>query len=78
MKKVYILYNDDSHEIVAVSEDKSLIQEIMCDNFIEDLICETYFQTRNENLTPELAYKIWDSVGSWYDWAMIIFEEHVI
>ncbi len=72
MKKIYILYNTDFNEVIATSEDKSLLEEIMCDNFFEDLICEFYYHT---NVS---AQEVWLDVLDWYLNFMEIFESEVI
>lgn len=82
MKKVYILYNCEINEVMAVSEDKDLINEIMCDYFIEDVEYEWFWRTQfNSSLTDnlsEVAKDVWYDTLNWYDMETLIFEEEVI
>ena len=82
MKKVYILYNWDSNEVIAVSEDRDLINEIMCDAFMDDVEYQWYWDLswsayEIEELS-ERARMIWDDMLEWYDEYIGVYEEDVI
>ena len=82
MKKVYILFNCDINEVMAVSEDKQLIQEIMCDYFMEDIAYDWFWATQVENYSEdrlgEIATDIWYNMLNWYDMQILILENEVI
>ena len=84
MKKVYILYNSDIGDVIAVSENKTLLEELMCDYFIDDVNYEWYWRTNrslrplSENEIADIAVDVWDGMMEWYNDYMIIFKSEVI
>lgn len=82
MKKVYILYNWESNEIIAASEDRDLINEILCDAFIDDVNYQWYWElmwsTYEIEDLPERAKMVWEDIIDWYDEYIGIYEEELI
>ena len=84
MKKVYILYNSDIGDVIAVSENKNLLEELMCDYFIDDVNYEWYWRINrslhplNENKIHDIVIDVWDEMMEWYNDYMLIFESEVI
>ena len=82
MKKVYVLYNWDAHEIIAASEDRNLIEEIMCDDFMYDAYYDFYATCENSNFNlielHEMAECIWTDMLFWYNDNIEIIEEVLI
>ena len=85
MKKIYILYNSDTNEVVATSEDRSLLEEICSDHFIEDVEYEWYWRTASpyakvydKSELYQVAENVWNDTLEWYDIYMLIFESEVI
>ena len=84
MKKVFILYNWDVNEIIAVSEDRDLLRELMCDYFLSDAYYQWYWEQMNPKvpLDPEVlprkAKEVWIDIFEWYEDYMEIMEEEVI
>lgn len=71
-KRVYLLVNKDSDEIICASEDKNFVNEVMCDCFMDDLMYEWYWYLttikydKNFEL-PNIAQNIWENIMEWYD-----------
>lgn len=71
-KRVYLLVNKDSDEIICASEDKNFVNEVMCDCFMDDLMYEWYWYLttikydKNFEL-PSIAQNIWENIMEWYD-----------
>lgn len=82
MKKVYILFNSDTNEVMAVSEDKEFVQELMYDSFMNDVEYEWYWTQQYTDIDVdkacEIAKDIWDSIEDWYNNYVYIFESEVI
>ena len=82
MNKVYVLYNWDSNEIIAISQDRGLIEEIMCDCFIDDLeyqwYWDQYYDSYKTNDPRKMAELIWTDMLEWYDGYIGIYEEVLI
>ena len=82
MNKVYILYNCDVNEVIAVSEDENLMREMMCDQFMDDVLNDWYFDQTwrpyEVNERPDLANRIWEETLEYYDEYIMIMEEEVI
>ena len=78
MKKIYHFINDeDSIEIVYSSEDRSLIEECICDSFMEDLAYE--FDDCLDFMKPaEAAKDAWDRTLDWYNMYVYIGESRFI
>ena len=78
MKNIYILYNQDICETLCASEDRELLQEVMCDMFMEDVLFQWYWDLQwsvyEIKDLPERANMIWDDMIEWY-WDYIIIEE---
>jgi len=62
---MYILWNYDTDEPIAASTDKSLLEEIMCDIFMEDYedICNWDIYDKKDVPTDKKIYDIAD--GTW-------------
>lgn len=82
MKKVYILYNWDNNEVIAVSEDRDLINEIMCDCFMDDLDYQWYwdqiYNTYETDNIYQIAKEVWDTTLEWYNEYIGVYEEDLI
>lgn len=71
-KRVYLLVNKDSDEIICASEDKNFVNEVMCDCFMDDLMYEWYWYLttikydKNCKL-PSIAQNVWENIMEWYD-----------
>ena len=71
-RRVYLLVNKDSDEIICASEDKNFVNEVMCDCFMDDLMYEWYWYLttikydKNFEL-PSIAQNIWENIMEWYD-----------
>lgn len=66
---MYILWNYDLDEPIAVSEDKELLQEIMCDCFMEDAYMDYYYALGNVSVKDS-----WDDTLDWYNMYIDITE----
>lgn len=60
---MYILWNYEMDEPIAVSKDKGLLQEIMCDCFMNDAYMEYCYDCLLADSTIKDA---WDSTLDWY------------
>ena len=84
MKKVYILYDWDVNEVIAVSEDRDLLCELMCDYFFDDTIYQWYWEQTYQAPTTDYqdacrkAKNIWIDMIEWYNDYIGILEEEVI
>ena len=69
-KIVYFLINKDTGEVLYISEDKQLIEEILCDCFIDDLMHNWYSCLDNKDYAkeelPTLAKFTWDVIIAKY------------
>ncbi len=76
--RVYHFVNDeDAFEVIYSSTDLSLIQECICDSFMEDLAYE--FDDVIDFLEPaEAAKDAWDSTLDWYNNFIYIAESELI
>ncbi len=85
-EKIYILYNIEAENAIAASYDKQLLEEIMCDDFMEDFIYECYMRTSGAFSVKyntyadycELIADIWDEIMNWYDFYIYIMESEII
>lgn len=63
-KIVYFLIEKDTCEVLYISKDKQLIEEILCDCFIDNLMHNWYSCLDNKDYTeeelPSLAKFVWD------------------
>lgn len=81
---VYVLWNYDTDEPMFSSTDKSAVEEIMCDLFMEDAYEQFCWETvrpyfvRTPVFTPdrvkEIAKDAFDGTMEWYDSYMGIIE----
>ena len=80
MEKVYILYNSDVNEVIAVSKDQSFIEEITCDYFMADVQYMWYWASQWEKSIdiPTMVKHEWKDMLDWYDNYIIIYEEEII
>ena len=69
MKTKYILFNYDIDEPIYVSDDKSLLEEIMCDIFMEDaysIFCDAVYDDPY-TMPAILAQDVWDDNLDFYN-----------
>lgn len=84
MKTIYILWNYDADEPIMVSTDKSLLEECMCDFFMEDYINDCNWECYQKKSPPTkktLAYiadENWYGVLDFYNTYLDIVESPVI
>ena len=85
MKKIYVLFNTDgANEIIAASEDRDFLCELMCDYFINDVNFQWYWEQQNGNIGDtyaekcETAKNIWYDMIIWYDNYVDIFESEIV
>ena len=77
MKAYHFVNDEDSFEIVYSSTDLSLIQECICDSFMEDLAYE--FDNMLDCMEPaEAAKDAWDVTMDWYNNFIYITESEFI
>lgn len=82
MKRIYVLYNFDTNEVLYASEDYDLLCEIMCDMFIADVEYQWYWDAQwnsceEEDLSAR-AKMIWNDMFDWYNDYVEIKETEVI
>lgn len=82
MKRIYVLYNMDTNEVIYASEDYDLLCEVMCDIFIDDVEYQWYWDSQwsifeTEDL-GERAKMVWEDMLEWYNDYVIIKEVEVI
>ena len=75
--KIYILINDEDYlEVCYISYDESLLKEIMCDEFMLDVMCEFNLRmnraelVNNEflnNNNRRIAEESWNDVLDYYN-----------
>ena len=79
MNTKYILYNEDLNEIIAESTDKSLLEEIMCDEFIYDVTYDFFSECQTDGISEkelyELAPTVWDDLINYYNNYINIYNE---
>lgn len=82
MRKVYVLYNWDTNDIIAISEDRGLIEEIMCDCFMADVEYQWFWEQQYHTLeiaeANEYAKDLWNDMVEWYEDNIGIYEEDLI
>lgn len=77
MKMYHFVNDEDQTEIIYSSTDESLIQECICDSFMEDLWYEFYDVL--DFLEPtEAAKDAWDRTLEWYRYYVYILESEMI
>ena len=80
--KIYHLINDaDYTEICYSSYDKGLLQEIMYDEFLNDVICETYYRSRIYDSLEDVKIifkETWEDMLDYYNNYMSIQESEII
>lgn len=77
MKMYHFINDEDQTEIVYSSTDESLIQECICDSFMEDLWYE--FNDVLDFMEPaEAAKDAWDHTLEWYNLYVYILESEMI
>lgn len=77
MKMYHFINDEDQTEIVYSSTDESLIQECICDSFMEDLWYE--FNDVLDFMEPaEAAKDAWDRTIEWYNLYVYILESEMI
>jgi hypothetical protein len=70
---MYILWNYDTDEPIAASTDKSLLEELMCDIFMEDYedICNwDIYDKKNTPSDKKISYiadDVWDETVNYYN-----------
>ncbi len=81
-KKIYLLQNLSNNEIICASEDKSFIQEVMCDEFINNVFYYWYWHQFISNYKIKdivgLAQIVWEDTLAWFDENIIIQTVEVI
>lgn len=84
MKKIYVLFNYDVNEIMAISEDRDLLCELMCDYFMNDVIFEWYWGQQHHSIGDtyvkrcKTAKHVWDDIMDWYNNYVEIIESEVV
>ena len=82
MDKVYILFNSDINDVMAVSRDKDLINEMLCDYFMSDVeyqwYWEQYHSPYNDEALPDIAREIWRDMIDWYDAYIYVYERRIV
>ena len=77
MKMYHFINDEDQTEIVYSSTDESLIQECICDSFMEDLWYE--FNDVLDFMEPaEAAKDAWDRTIEWYNLYVYVLESEMI
>ena len=80
--KIYYFINDaDYAEICYSSYDKELLQEIMYDEFFNDVICETYYRSRIYDSIEEIKSifnETWEDMLCYYKDYTHIEESEII
>ena len=80
--KIYYFINDaDYAEICYSSYDKSLLEEIMYDEFFNDVICETYYRSRIYDSIEEIKSifnETWEDMLCYYNDYIHIEESEII
>lgn len=70
-KKIYMLVNEDINEVICASEDRDFIREVMCDEFMNDLLYEWCWHLIAIRYIPEelpqIAQMTWENMMEWYD-----------
>ena len=71
-KRLYLLVNEDINEVLYASEDRDFIRELMCDEFMADLMYEWYWHLiairyQGEEDLPQIAQMTWENMMEWYD-----------
>lgn len=84
MTKAYHLINDEEYPyIILTSTDKALLEEYMCDMFMEDVM-DQFYDYLNYGTIPtfsevrDAARDAWDSVLDWYLTYCIITDSQFI
>ncbi len=67
--KIYSLINDEDYpEVCYSSYDKSLLEEIMCDEFMTDVLYEFNSRANQvESINHEIAQESWNDVLDYYN-----------
>ena len=84
MKKIYVLFNHDVNEIMATSEDRDLLCELMCDYFMNDVNFEWYWEQQHRPIgdtyvkSCKTAKYVWDDIMDWYNNYVEIMESEII
>ena len=69
----YILFNWNSPlDVMETSNDKSFLEEVMCDEFMYDVYYDFYSECQMEDFDPdtdihELANYVWDNMIDYYN-----------
>lgn len=71
-KRLYLLVNEDINEVLYASKDRDFICELMCDEFMADLMYEWYWHLsviryQGEEDLPQIAQMTWENMMEWYD-----------
>ncbi len=81
--RMYHYINDEEYpEVIASSTDKELLQEMMCDDFMWDVLCEFNSQaylgnTFNRSL-EDIAIQSWNWIVDYYNDYVDIISSEVI
>ena len=81
MKTVYVLWNYDEDTPIFASEDKGLVEEILCDLYFEDAyydfcwkVASPYVRPINVEDLPEYVSMAHEDITGWYEDYMGILE----
>jgi len=77
MKMYHFICDEDQVEIIYSSTDESLIQECICDFFMEDLWYE-FYDALDFRGPAKAAKDAWDRVLEWYNLYVYILESEMI
>ena len=75
MNTVYILFNYDTDKCMYASRDKQLLEEIMCDFFMDELyyaFCWDVSYTKDHPV--DIAHTIWENTVYYFENYINIFE----
>jgi hypothetical protein len=80
---MYHYINDEDYtEVVMSSTDKGLLQEIMCDDFMWDVLCEfnsqTYYLATFNRSLEDIATQSWNWIIDYYNDYVDIMSSEVI
>lgn len=69
MKQIYIMWNYDCDQPVIASEDKDLLNEYMCDFFIEDAYYDFCYRCYYDGMVinpKTIAKEVWEDDLNYY------------
>lgn len=77
MKMYHFINDEDQTEIIYSSTDESLIQECICDSFMEDLWYE-FYDVLDFMEPAEAAKDAWNRTLEWYNLYVYVLESEMI